>query len=358
MTFRSNLGVGSALLFLVLPAPALAASISIEAATEGFAGSSLPVRVSGTVASAEAPATVSLLAGRGPEEICATNSFYESLRLNLPSYLLEYVAVGAGPFSLDSKLDLRKVGDTHRLCAYVENGSMPGLNVLAHAQSNVTATNPPPPRVCPAGSPQYLRIAGLREKIPIGHRENFGVKTVGPQERVEEEVEVRMVARNGHGTTFFRGKTSRRGKNLFFIWLDYGDPPARVYANYVMHLGDGTSCRQETSQRVRGKQGKVNVACAKSVLPPVKVVGKVRPNSCVFYGQRGNAFVRNLNWRSWGQRGAKGKGEWCSARLCMPARVELRRPKRGYFSKVKLRATGGPLEGDSAGIRLVTRAIN
>jgi hypothetical protein len=71
-------------------------------------------------------------------------------------------------------------------------------------------------------------------------------------------------------------------------------------------------------------QGKVKVACAKSVLPPVKVVGKVRPNRCAFYGRPGPAFVRSMNWKGWGHRRANGKGEWCSARLCMPARVAAR----------------------------------
>jgi hypothetical protein len=104
-------------------------------------------------------------------------------------------------------------------------------------------------------------------------------------------------------------------------------------------------------------QGKTKVACAKSVLPPVKVVGQVRPDSCVLYGRRGIAFVRGINWKGWGHRRAHGKGEWCTARVCAPARVKLRRPKRGYFSKARLSATGSPLEGDSAEIRLITRPI-
>jgi hypothetical protein len=103
--------------------------------------------------------------------------------------------------------------------------------------------------------------------------------------------------------------------------------------------------------------GKVKVACAKSVLPPVKVVGKVRPTRCVLYGDRAVAFVRSMHWKNWGHHRASGKGEWCSARLCMPAHVKLRHPKRGFFSKAKVRASGGPLEGEFAEIRLVTRSI-
>jgi hypothetical protein len=103
--------------------------------------------------------------------------------------------------------------------------------------------------------------------------------------------------------------------------------------------------------------GPTKVACAKQVLPPVRVVGQVRPRSCVLYGRRANAFVRSMHWENWGRRRAKGNGELCSARLCMPVRVKLRRPKRRYFSKARLHVTGGPLEGDTSKIRLVTRSI-
>jgi hypothetical protein len=106
-----------------------------------------------------------------------------------------------------------------------------------------------------------------------------------------------------------------------------------------------------------GERGPREVACAKQALPPVRVVGKVRPGSCVLYGRRAIAFVRSMHWKNWGRRKAKGKGELCSARLCMPVRVKLREPKRTWFSQARVHFTGGPHEGDSLKIRLVTRAI-
>jgi hypothetical protein len=209
---------------------------------------------------------------------------------------------------------------------------------------------PPPP--CDPNTVPAVKLAGLAKKVVIGKRETFGLEDTTSPANVPGPVEVRMVAKDGKGATFFRGDTNRRGLRIFAIWFRFGDPPARVYASYTEVQPDGTECFREVSQKVSAKD--------RVYFPSNCDNAKQKPKRIIVSCADGGIQLKSLRWRGWNKKKAKARGKawvndckpYCARGTfhTYPARAQVSKPhfcreeRRYLYRRLKIRSRGRSLK--------------
>lgn len=204
----------------------------------------------------------------------------------------------------------------------LSSACLAGVSVMP---SQARAQIPPcDPSVTPA-----VVLADLAPSVRVGVQEKFGLEdTTSSADAAGGAVNVRMVGDDGAGGVFFEDTTTERGDRIFFVRVDLGNPPVRIFASYTEVYPGGFACQREVSQTVVGKD---------KIYFPSKCTNAVsKPRSIIIACGDGGLFLTSLRWRHWTERTTTARGiahandckPYCAAGTfhTYPARVRLSRP--------------------------------
>jgi hypothetical protein len=171
------------------------------------------------------------------------------------------------------------------------------------------------PPSCNPETPASVTLLGVPSRVVIGPSYRFGLddNLDSGSFVVDDLVHIEMHDGNG---VFFEDDTRQRGEELFFFYLELGDPRTIVVsASYVEQAPDGTRCERHIAKTVRGTR--------KLYFPPRCQDGSYRPRGVIVFCADAGMILSKIRWHGWNRSAATGRAT-AKANTCVPSCAEGR----------------------------------